>query len=213
MLSYLQEDSNKEQGIGGKKAEVGNTSEMQNENVEQEYLMPADNTKFAKQGTLILIVLFLVGGASVFLMIKKVVPSHAEAADQTGNVQVQTAIAKLDIIRDQMYSKLDQVADKIYKFSSVEQVPSDALVKNPFVHVNLVSDNQTAQKYVQEKIKKQNRWKLWSIMESEQGRCCMINNKIYYEGDVIDNMTVVQIGQKAVVLEGGGDQMVLRMSQ
>ena len=214
MLSYLKEDGhldrNKNQQVD---ADAGEAMQDQQEQDQNEYLMPADNTKMAKQGTLILVLLFVVGAAAVFLMIKKVVPSQAGAADESGNLQVESAIAKLTGIKDEMYSRLDQVAEKFQKFSTVNQVPAEGLVKNPFVHIGIVSRSEVEAEISEKAKSRQDKWKLWSIMESSQGRCCMINNKLLYEGDMIDNMKVVRIGTKGVELEGEGNQVVLRISQ
>jgi hypothetical protein len=42
---------------------------------------------------------------------------------------------------------------------------------------------------------------LMSLMQSEQGNCCMIDDKILYEGDLIKGFKVSQIGDGFVKLE------------
>ena len=54
--------------------------------------------------------------------------------------------------------------------------------------------------------------KLYSVMKSEKGVCCMINNKILYEGDLVEEMTVKHIGDNNVTLELEGMEVLLKMS-
>ena len=53
---------------------------------------------------------------------------------------------------------------------------------------------------------------LVSIMQSDKGICCMINNKILYEGDLIEEMTVKHIEDNKVTLELEGMEVVLKMA-
>jgi hypothetical protein len=47
---------------------------------------------------------------------------------------------------------------------------------------------------------------LLCIMRSDQGNCCMIDGKIFYEGDIIKGFKVVKISNVFVVLEWLGEQ-------
>ncbi len=53
--------------------------------------------------------------------------------------------------------------------------------------------------------------RLWSIMQSNQGNRCMIDDKILREGDSIKGFKVLQIGDSFVKLESGGAEVVLRL--
>jgi hypothetical protein len=113
-----------------------------------------------------------------------------------------------------MYGKLDQVAEKFYQFSNIHQVSSDQLIKNPFIITSGVSGVIPSMKDKGYKTdKNKNHLRLWSVMESEQGRCCMIGDKILYVGDTIDGMVVNQIGKNAVELKSKTQSVILRMSQ
>jgi hypothetical protein len=160
----------------------------------------------------LLTILIVAGAAVVWGMIKKTGPQEASAAANTEDMQVETAIAKLTGIRTEMYGKLDQIAEKFSHFSNVNQVSTDQLSKNPFVHANGYPGG-TLIKGTTKKDDKNTQWRLWSIMDSQQGLCCMINNKILYVGDSINGMTVSQIGKNAVELTSDQQSVILRISQ
>ncbi len=55
--------------------------------------------------------------------------------------------------------------------------------------------------------------KLYSIMQSEKGTCCMIDNKILYEGDKIEDFEVKKISSDNVQLDMDSVQITLKMSK
>lgn len=212
MLSYLKDDrdgQDKHQRSGDEQSDHVNQDQVG----QDEYLMPSGNTTLARQGTMILIALFVVGAGAVFFMVKKVVPAQAEAADTTQHTKIESSIAKLNGIQTKMNGKLDQVAEKIYNLSNVKQLGEDDLLKNPFVHKTTSSFGVEKEIVNTKKEVKNINVKLWSIMESDQGRCCMINNKLLYEGDRIQGMTVVAIGKKTVQLQSEQGTILLRIAQ
>jgi hypothetical protein len=50
-------------------------------------------------------------------------------------------------------------------------------------------------------------------MQSNQGNCCMIDDRILYEGDSIEGFKVLQIGDSFVKLESDGVQITLKLSE
>ena len=217
MLSFLHENENK----SCQPADVQDSTDQAQQNSqaseEQEYLMPVNTGKTVKQSTILLTVLIVAGAAVVWGMIKKTVPQEASAATNAEDMQVENAIAKLTGIRTEMYGKLDQIAEKFYQFSNINQVSVDQLGKNPFVHTSTYSDVAVLTKDGSKDTTKTDvkgiQWRLWSIMDSQQGMCCMINNKLLYIGDSIDGMTVSQIVKNAVELTSDQQSVVLRISQ
>jgi len=213
MLSFLNENENNNsqpQAVAQDAEDQVQNSEQTPEE-EQDYLMPANTGKSVKQSTVLLTVLIVAGAAVVWGMIKKTGPQDASAATKTEDMQVETAIAKLTGIRTEMYGKLDQIAEKFNHFSNVNQVSVDQLSKNPFVHANAYSG--VLLKKTSKKDGKNAQWRLWSIMDSQQGRCCMINNKLLYVGDSINGMIIGQIGKNAVELTSDQQSVILRISQ
>lgn len=217
MLSFTHEDENKSSQPDNN---VQDSSEQAMQSTQasddQEYLMPVNMGKTVKQGTILLTVLIIAGAAVVWGMIKKTTPQEASAATNTEDLQVENAIAKLTGIRTEMYGKLDQIAEKFYQFSNINQVSVDQLSKNPFVHTSGYSGAGLTKDSSQDMNKigaKKVQWRLWSIMDSQQGLCCMINDKLLYAGDSIDGMTISQIGKNAVELTSDQQSIVLRIAQ
>ena len=54
---------------------------------------------------------------------------------------------------------------------------------------------------------------LLSIMQSDQGNCCMINDRILYEGDSIRGFKVCRIGDSFVKLKYEDVEIVLKLSE
>jgi hypothetical protein len=54
---------------------------------------------------------------------------------------------------------------------------------------------------------------LLTIMQSEQGNCCMIDDKILYKGDTIRDFKVVEVGDTSVKLESNGVDIELKLSE
>jgi hypothetical protein len=212
MLSFLHENENKNDKGQTPQAPMANDNTPE---ADQEFLMPASTSKSVKQSTIVLAVLFVVGAGVLFFMIKKTVPAEAAAADTTKDMQIETAIAKLSGIRSEMYGKLDQIADKFYQYSNVNQVSVDQLSKNPFIHVdaNPADISKLGNVGITRPRPSNGKWRLWSIMSGDQGACCMINNKLLYKGDSVNGMTVSYIGKNAVELTSNDQTLVLRMSQ
>ena len=217
MLSFLNEDENSQElpeGITDASKDVQGELESQSPESQDDYLMPSTTGKTVKNSTILLTILLVVGASVVWVMVKKVGPREASAESSQEDMQIETAIAKLTGIQSEMYAKLDKVAEKFYQFSNIHQVSSDQLIRNPFIYAPGVSGVMPSVKgggYKSEK--KNNNLRLWSVMESEQGRCCMIGDKILYVGDTIDGMVVNQIGKNAVELKSNNQSVILRMSQ
>jgi hypothetical protein len=106
---------------------------------------------------------------------------------------------------------MDEIVNKFYEFSEVLQVQVNELAKNPFeLEVFLANLKRKPDEKIpeidpetirQQQIRQKSRqMQLVSIMQSEQGTCCMIDNKILYEGDLIRDFRVRQIGGNYVRL-------------
>jgi hypothetical protein len=118
-----------------------------------------------------------------------------------------------------MIGRMDQILKKFYEFSNVFQVQVSELVKNPFElemflnNIRQQSDTQEHSPGIDARIIRQQRliqkakdMQLLCIMRSDQGNCCMIDGKIFYEGDIIKGFKVVKISNVFVVLEWLGEQ-------
>jgi len=54
---------------------------------------------------------------------------------------------------------------------------------------------------------------LLSIMQTQQGYCCIIDDGILYEGDSIKGFKVCQISDSTVSLESGDLEITLKLSE
>lgn len=182
---------------------------------EQEYLTVATRNKNTRKSTVLLVVLFGIGLLCLWFMIKKSTPRQASAASAgIEETQVEEAIVRLTGVKSEMFSRMDQILRKFYEFSDVLQVQVGELVKNPFElelflaglkgkvaaeGKNLEIDSGIVmQQQIKEAAKNM---QLLSIMRSQQSKCCMIDNKILYEGDSIRGFKISQIGENFVKLQ------------
>ena len=227
MLSFLREQGPEDSLVpkppeaAGKKPADG-TKETQ----EQEYLTVATQRKQVRKTTILLAVLFGIGLLSLWLMIKKSASQTATASVGTEEAQIETAITRLTGVRSEMFNRMDEIVKKFYEFSDVPQVQANELVKNPFEletflgDVKVTSDTEErdydseAERMRRQQLRQQTKnLELLSIMQSDQGNCCMIDDRILYEGDSIRGFRVCQIGDGFVKLKCGDVEIVLKLSE
>jgi hypothetical protein len=176
------------------------------ESSSQDYLAPSSTGVKTKYSTLILGVVFLVGAASLFLIITKFGPGDANAAPSAEDQKIDIAIAKLTsktVITD----KMNDIVDRISSMSAVKQVSVDDLKRNPFIldsseRMGSGDSDYSGSDFV-----------LWSVMESDGQKSCMINDRLYKVGDQVGNYTVKRIGAGFAELTAGQELLVLRMSK
>ncbi len=224
MLSFLREQ------------EVSNTSEQQmpggakanhtKDTKEQEYFTVAAKSKNVRKSTMLLAVLFGIGLLCLCFMIKKSTPKTASAdIDNAEEARIEMAITQLTGIRAEMYDRMDEIVGKFYEFSDVLQVEVDELLRNPFELEKFLAslrsqlgDNEKfdidAERLLQQQLRQQaNGMRLLCIMQSEQGRCCMIDDQILYEGGSIKDLKVTRIGDASVELESEDVKVVLKLTE
>jgi hypothetical protein len=179
----------------------------------QEYLTVAANSKSLRRSTMLVVALVGIGLVSLLLMIRRSQPQAAAANENAGDqTRIESAITRLTGVRSEMAGRMDEIVKKFYEFSDVVQVKVNELVKNPFAVEGFAKDLQTsvvledpaaqAELVRRQRIEQQAKTlKLLSIMRSaEQGTCCMINDQILRQGDVIAGFTIVGIGGNSVTL-------------
>ena len=227
MLSFLREQGPEDSLVpkppeaAGKKPADG-TKETQ----EQEYLTVATQRKQVRKTTILLAVLFGIGLLSLWLMIKKSASQTAAASVDTEEAQIETAITRLTGVRSEMFNRMDEIVKKFYEFSDVPQVQANELVKNPFELETFLGDvkvtpdteerdyDSEAERMRRQQLRQQTKnLELLSIMQSDQGNCCMIDDSILYEGDSIRGFRVCQIGDGFVKLKCGDVEIVLKLSE
>jgi len=213
MLSFMQDNSRINTGEPkGVDAELNEGRSA----AEQDYLTPAAHGKYSKHTTIILVVLFTVGALCIWFMIKKVAPKLVAAAMSTEEAQIENALTQLTGIKTQMHNSIDQMLGQFYQFADVDQIEVGELKKNPFRHELYLSDIEGLfdEDPMSLNISTGSDLQLWGILQTEQGNCCMINDKIVYAGDWIGGLKVVQITGKFVELVStSGSQVILKMPQ
>lgn len=178
----------------------------------QEYLTVAANSQSLRRSTMLVAVLVGLGLVCLLVMIRRSQPQGAAAAESKHDqTKIEAAISRLTGVRSEMTDRMDEIVRKFYEFSDVVQVRVSELVKNPFEVEGFVRDlkpgtvveNPQAQAELirRQRLEQQARTlKLLSIMRSEQGDCCMINDQILRPGDTVGGFTLVRVGSHSVEL-------------
>lgn len=182
----------------------------------QEYLTVGNRQGQLRQSTYLLVTLFIIGTICLFFMIKKSSPSAVSAAQpsaqQIEQSKIESAIAKITGVRAQMFSSLEKIVKKFYEFADFEQVNVGELSKNPFRQDDILPNAGPEDEGMQSEIYR-GELELYTIMSTEKGNCCMINDKLLYEGDVIDGLEVEEITSHSVTLTDGQSNIVLRLTE
>lgn len=217
MLSFMKEDGNqKTASESSKLAETLNDVAEQEEIKTEDYLVPSASQKKVKYSTLILGVVFVVGVLSLFMMIKKSTPAQAQAGLSEQELKIESAIAKLTGSKTQMNGKMNDIVNMIASLSDVKQVQVDELKKNPFSSRNAFKGSVSKPGFISNLVNKKSSskgLKLWSIMESDHEKSCMINGKILKENDTVESYTVEKIGNGFVDLVSDKTSLTLRIAQ
>ncbi len=181
----------------------------------QEYLTVAAQNKNVRKTTCLLAVFFGIGLLCLWFMIKKSTPQTTPASQLAGisteEAQIEMAITQLTGVRSEMFKGIEKIVKKFYEFSDVQQVHINELVKNPFErekflgNVKESSDTEERDSDIllergPQLIAQGKNMQLLSIMQTEQGNCCMIDDRILYTGDSIRGFKVHQISDSFVKL-------------
>ncbi len=227
MLSFMKEQNPvqpEEQNTNAASAAAGSSAAGAGE---QEYYTVSNRGRDLRKSTITLLILFIAGLICLFFMIKKSTPKSASAAATvTEQTQIEATIARLTGIKSEMYNKMDEIVNKFYEFSDVLQVQVNELAKNPFQlegymtgpkpgpvkpeTVVEVDSNTVRAEQIRQIAKKM---KLYSIMQSDNGMCCMIDKDILYIGDLVKDFKVSEIGNDYVKLQMEDVEVVLKLSQ
>ncbi|MHC4723493.1 MAG: hypothetical protein ACYS9V_04485 [Planctomycetota bacterium] len=208
MLSFMKEQGPKESSKKSENTDVDNAGIPGIE--EQEFITVPSKKERARKSTILLLILTGIGLVFLFFMIKKSTPADASAASVSQEeLKIEKAITELTGVKSEMYNRMDEVVKKFYEFSEFEQVGVGELAKNPFKHKMLLvglnpvdsQDNKGQGEIIHQQLRQQAEgMELLSIMQSSGKTCCMIDDRILYEGDSIRSFKVTQIGEDFVKL-------------
>ncbi len=212
MLSFMRERESpkaSDRSSGGSEAQnvpAGGDSEA------QEYLTVAASSKNLRRSTMLVAILVAIGMACLLVMIRRSQPQAVSATEGNGEqTKIEAAISRLTGVRSEMVDRADEIVKKFYEFSDVVQVKMNELVKNPFetetakktLSTTVVAEDpqNRAELMRRQRLEQQaGTLKLLSIMRSDQGVCCMINDQILRQGDTIEGFTIAQVGTSFVEL-------------
>lgn len=177
----------------------------------QEYLTVAANSKSLRRSTTLVAVLVAVGLVCLLVMIRHSQPQAASATPTGDQTKIEAAIDRLTGVRSEMTARTSEIVNKFYEFSDVVQVRVNELVKNPFEVEGFAKDLKTAgplddpraeaELFRRQRLEQQAKTlKLLSIMRSDRGDCCMINDQILRQGDVLEGFKIARIGSNSVDL-------------
>ena len=222
MLDFLKENSIEknnieEKGTGAKDTEATEPQVSQANEAEgpkdpeenEEYLTVAPKEQKTRRSTYALIFFFVFGLCCLVVMIKKSTPQAAMGSIMSPeDLRIEEIISRFGGANSNISSQMDDILKKFYKYNEVHQIPVNSLSKNPFKSREFFSSvTESSSKAV-----KSQTMQLISIMQSEQGSCCMINDKILFEGDTIGKYNVVKITENIVFLSDGVDETQLKLS-
>ncbi len=205
MLSFMREQEPKNAsarpapGPGSPGGSAGNSSGS------QEFLTVAANSQTLRRSTMLVAALVGIGLISLLLMIRRSAPQTASARESANDQKIESAITRLTGNRSEMAGRMDEVVKKFYEFSDVVQVKVSELAKNPFETEGtpdqaVVVDNSAGQADLL-RLQRARSLKLVSIMRSGgQGACCMINDQVLQQGDIIEGFKIAEIGNNSVLL-------------
>lgn len=234
MLQFMSEDSKEEKPEERQNEDVDslddlpdiadNVTDEQNEQSspkQQDYLTVASRDSKIKRGTIVLVILFAVGLLYVLLMIKKSSPSTAVGQMTNEESRIESAIAQLTGLKLGIGGQIDQIVRRFNQFSDVKKLQVEQLQKNPFVREKYLpasglgseeAGSDVGTEALNSELARQvESMQLFSIMHSAEGNCCMIDDKLLYEGDKIGGFEVCRISQYTVELCTDGMKFVLRI--
>jgi len=218
MLSYLKDGQSQTPAA----SQMENTQDGQDGSLcsQDDFLTVSGHSKKLRQSTIVLGALFVVAGAMVWFMVKKTTPAEAAVDTSESQAQIETVLAQLDTMQTEMNSQMDSVVGRFYQFNNIEQVEVDELKKNPFTReygkTPAAADDMERNelKFIRETARRKlAEMELWSITETPNGKCCMINDKLLNVGDGINEMTVKSIDLKTVTLDYNGVLVELKLSE
>ncbi len=214
MLSFLH-DQNHEDLMKPSQDTKSVPDQAQDTAQDQGYITVVAQDKKVRQSTIILAVLFGVGLLCLFFMIKKSGPSAASALPPGAEeLQMEKAIANITGVRSEMRSGLEKIVEKFYDFSDVQQKQVEKLAKNPFKYEKFWNgSDKNGENNTDKNLNLQaGELELITIMQSNGRNCCMISDKLLYEGDSIRGFTVERINDKSVQLKSDEMKIELKLS-
>jgi preprotein translocase subunit SecG len=208
MLSFIREQGAGDPSASQTKAAGQRQSKTSEDAGSLEYLTVASNSKSVRKSTILVAILVCIGLICLGYMIRKSRPQTASGQPvNQEETKIEVAISRLTGVRSEMVSKMDQILKKFFEFSNVLQVQVSELVKNPFEVEMFASGGpsgtsssddvaQMVHTTTRQVVKQRAATlALLSVMQSDRGSSCMINDQLLREGDMIEGFVITRIGR------------------
>jgi hypothetical protein len=208
MLPFMKEQSGEvpaDQEVSADGSQSGHASE---------YYTVSGQDKKVRNGTLFLFVLFGLGLVALYFMTQKSKLKSASASTEISeDAKIEVAISRLTGVSTDMMDRMDKIVNSFYEFSDVPQVGVEELRKNPFELENYATqanDDLEADKdkavhdakeiAYQKMMKEFAILSLISIMKTDVGARCVLNDSVRFEGDWVDHFQINTIAETSVEL-------------
>ena len=215
MLDFLREQGNESSAVQEQQDAVDNSS-SETGNGTEGYVAVTNQSKNAHKSTIILGVLFCAGLLSLVFMVRESTPQVVSASISPEEMQIEKIIASMGGDNQKASGDIDGVVKQFAEFSNVQQVDTWDLVKNPFKHEIFLGDAFDSDAFNFDAGSRQGSLELFSIMKSgsdDSAWCCMIDDKILYDGDWIKDFQVVEISSTSVKLESQETELILKLDE
>jgi hypothetical protein len=206
------------------------SSEEVSDDLSEEGVVVAEQTKSVSKGTLVMFLILVVGGGSVYFMYRKTGPKSAAAAS-TETIEAKKTISTFLTSGDAGFKSMEarlknteKIVQQFLTYPSATQVPLTDLQTNPFrAHApENAPDNTALSEAAKKKQQEEQRLTvkkaaealtLQSVIASDTRKACMINSQLYREGETVGEFVIEKISPSAVLVKNGVYRFELRMQK
>jgi len=174
----------------------------------------------------VVLTLLLIGGAVIAFMRMKSAPKPASAAAPEA-VSAKATInefltdgGKNARMMQELLKNTEKLRQRFLNYAVRKQIRLEDLQTNPFRFAKAKTDTpdpnaaaREAEKRRKELADAASRLKLQSIMYGSKGSTCMIANKPYTEGQVVDGFTIEKIQPAGVIVKKDGTKFEIEMQR
>lgn len=169
--------------------------------------------KSVHRNTMILFGVCVLAVAAIYLFGLRTQPGDPSAQEQELQDQLELALAKL-AVRSQNDANPDSADDMVqlfYDYPGHQQLTLEELVRNPFIRFaeapnEPVEDTGPSYQQCQQRLAQH---QLQSVMHSDKGSSCLIDNEVYTPGQQLDIFTIQSINQDSVVFAAHNYQFMM----
>jgi hypothetical protein len=193
--------------------------------------MPAETTDVVEEKKpinrgAVLLAVMLAGAATLYFVFMRPSPKPAQGAadalpqaEVTINQFLSEGHHNVDLMR-QMLAETRRIVQQFVSYPNAVQVPLSGLASNPFSYASGGASEQAPEHARREAdddhqalLKAAQGLQLQTIMRGQTNRSCIINNKLYQEGQVVEDFTIEKIKANSVIVRRGGSRFELRIER